>query len=189
MINLNDSSYDSNTVQIFNNGKAGIVENVKLDRIEKKTDDGNGPDYKLFFKDSAGNEINLGFWYLNSSKDTFQKDLEKQGKSIKHLLHCFYDSNFQFPIFENTQQLLDKTMQLLLQKSNTTTLRVYCTYGTTQYPKKYIQLRSYVPFIENQTIPLSETRLRSNSIDQLSKIEEDTITGSPLSSEELSNLI
>jgi hypothetical protein len=42
------------------------------------------------------------------------------------------------------------------------------------YPKKYIQVRSYVPFIESELIPVSDTRLKANKIDQMVRLEEDT---------------
>jgi hypothetical protein len=41
------------------------------------------------------------------------------------------------------------------------------------YPKKYLQLRSYVPFIEAESVLLSDTRLKANNIDQMTRIEED----------------
>jgi len=53
MINLNDDTFDGGSnVTIFNNGTAGIVENVKLS-VRKKTaeDKDRAPDYKLTYTD------------------------------------------------------------------------------------------------------------------------------------------
>lgn len=174
MINLNDSAYNgSSNVQIFNDGKAGIARNVIGSKIESKQDTGNGPDYKLFFKDSNGAEVNMAFWYLDTTKDTFAKDLEKQGKVLKHLIHCYLGADYQIPAFASVKDLLDGCIKLIAPKFTTVLVRVYCTYGSTMAPKKYIQIRSYVPFIENEIIPVGDTRLRASQIDQMTRLEED----------------
>jgi len=176
MINLNDNSFDGgSSVQIFNDGVAGLVRNVRLDRIEAKAagDQASAPDYKLFFKDSNGAEINMAFWYLDQNRDTFAKDLEKQGKALKHLIHCYLGEEYQFPAFNSPKELLDGCMKII-QPKIAAMVRVYCTYGTTLYPKKYIQVRSYVPFIESELVPVSDTRLKANKIDQMARLEEDT---------------
>lgn len=173
MINLNDDSFNEKQISIFNNGTAGVVNNVKLIRIERKTDAGNNPDYKLVFADSANCEVNFAFWYLDQNKDTFAKDLTKQGKTLKHLINCYAGANFQFPAFNTPQELLDTCMNILHQKAFNVPVRVYATYGTTQGPKKYIQLRSYVPFIEPMSVPVEQTRLQPNSIDQMVRLQED----------------
>lgn len=182
MINLNENSFDSTSVSIFNNGVAGVVDNVKLSKIERKTDpNSNNPDYKLIFVDSNNAEINMAFWYLDQNKDTFAKDLTKQGKMLKHLVSCYHGENFNFPTFNTPKELLDTCMNLIMQKALTTPVRVYATYGTTQYPKKYIQIRNYVPFIEPMNVAAS--RLSSNSIDQMTRIEEDAVVTSNMPSD------
>lgn len=174
MINLNDNAYNGgSSVQIFNNGEAGLVRNVIGSKIESKQDSGNGPDYKLFFKDNTGAEVNIAFWYLDSNKDTFARDLEKQGKSLKHLVHCYLGDDYQFPAFGSPKELLDGCIKLIGTKFTTVLVRVYCTYGTTLAPKKYLQVRSYVPFIENEIKPLSDTKLKASQIDQMTRLEED----------------
>lgn len=186
MINLNDEVFNGgNNIQIFNNGVAGRVDNVIGSKIERKTpeDMDIAPDYKLYFKDKDGAEINVGFWYLDPNKPTFAKDLEKQGKSLKHLIHCYYGDSYQFPAFNSPKEMLDGCIKLINAKFTSVLVRVYCTYGTTQYPKKYLQLRSYVPFIESMSVSLSETRLKSNSIDQMTRLEEDK----PISASSFSN--
>lgn len=184
MINLNDDVFNSSSnVQIFNNGEAGRVDHVVGSRIEQKqpTDLPNAPDYKLYFKDKNGAEINLPFWYLDPNKDTFSKDLEKQGKALKHIVHCYLGEDYKFPTFNSPKEMLDGCMKLISQKFTSVYVRLFCTYGTTQYPKKYIQIRSYVPFIENEVVPLSDTRLKANPIDQLTRLEEDNpIASSPM---------
>lgn len=184
MINLNDDVFNGgSSIQVFNNGVAGRVDNVIGSKIEQKqpTDLPNAPDYKLYFKDKEGAEINLPFWYLDSNKDTFAKDLEKQGKALKHLVHCYLGEDYKFPAFNTPKEMLDGCIKLISQKFTSVYVRLFCTYGTTQYPKKYIQIRSYVPFIENAVIPVSDTRLKPNPIDQLTRLEEDTpITASQM---------
>jgi hypothetical protein len=53
MYNLNDSNFDAKQgVAIFNDGKAGLVDNVSVSVYKKKPEDKeNAPDYKLVFKD------------------------------------------------------------------------------------------------------------------------------------------
>jgi len=174
MINLNDSSYDGgSSVKIFNDGKSGIANNVIGSKIESKQDNSNGPDYKLFFKDNSGAEVNIAFWYLDSNKDTFAKDLEKQGKALKHLAHCYLNSDYQFPAFNSPKEMLDGIIKAISPKFTTILVRLYCTYGSTIAPKKYLQVRSYVPFIENMIVPLGDTKLRASQIDQMTRLEED----------------
>lgn len=174
MINLNDSSFNGGSnIKIFNDGNAGIANNVIGTKIESKQDASNGPDYKLFFKDNNGGEVNIAFWYLDTNKETFAKDLEKQGKALKHLAHCYLNSDYQFPAFGSPKEMLDGIIRAISSKFTTVLVRLYCTYGSTLAPKKYLQVRSYVPFIENMIVPLGDTKLRASQIDQMTRLEED----------------
>ena len=62
-VNFNNSEEFVKSVKIFNDGKAEVVENVKL-RVEKKTsttEDDKHPNYKLIATDNTGAEVNEGF--------------------------------------------------------------------------------------------------------------------------------
>lgn len=171
MINLNDSQYDSKEVSIFNGGVAGLVPCV-FSRVEKKAGDAKegSPEYKLFFKDESGAEVNIAFWYLNESASDFVEQLQKAGKKYKHLVHAFYGKDFQIPPASNVVQLLDTVMALLGTKVNTK-VELFCTYGTTQSPKQYLQVRSFVPFV--RALGDTTTNLSASKIDQMEKIQAD----------------
>ena len=63
MINLNDSSFDaSEGSAIFNNGNAGVAENVTMSIVKRKADDKpNSPEYKVVFTDENGGSCNTSF--------------------------------------------------------------------------------------------------------------------------------
>ena len=94
--NLNDASFDAgSSVSIFNNGISGIAENCKA-RVERtkqedKTND-RSPDYKIFFMDTNGAEINTAFWY--PKEDESIKNIERTLKKLKHIggVFCGEDS-------------------------------------------------------------------------------------------------
>ena len=181
MIDLNEEKFDNSggDVTIFNDGVAGRVTNVTL-KVSKKTpeDKENSPDYKLEFIDSNGGICNTPFWYVteDSQYATIEKQIEKQGKILKHLVHAIIGKEASLPKFENATQMLDGVMKLLNKqlKVSKTTFNMFATYGTVQYPKQYIQPRSWVPFIEPSSVSEEETRLKpSLKIDQLDRIESD----------------
>ena len=58
--------------------------------------------------------------------------------------------------------------------------RIFANYGTTEYPKGFIQPRSWVPFLESMSVKEEETRLKVGNIDQMSRKEADNVnTGKP----------
>ena len=117
MINLNDDSFDGGSnVKIFNNGTAGVVENVKLS-VKKKTaeDKENAPDYKIIYTDNTGAEVNTAYWYITDATEysTVEEQIKKQGKVLKHLIHAVYGSDYEFPSYPNPTAMLDGVMKLL----------------------------------------------------------------------------
>jgi len=177
-INLNSEDYNSKeAAAIFNNGEAGLVENVKVSVEKKKVDDKeNAPDYKLIFTDESGATCNSSYWYVTTDTQyqTVAQQITKQGKILKHLIHAVYGADYKFPEYPNAKAMLDGCMKLLkegLAKSGT--FRIFANYGTKEYTKKYIQPRSWVPFIENSSVALENTRLSSSTLDAMSRLEED----------------
>jgi hypothetical protein len=172
MINLNDSAFDASNVVIFNGGESGLAK-ATFDRVEPKTAESKegSPDFKLFFKDTAGGEINIALWYLNEQAADFADRLGKEGKKYKHLVHCFYGKDFQIPPATNAKQLLDTVIALLTPKVKTE-VELFCTYGTTASPKQYLQIRSFVPFI--RPVGDTTTLLKAGTIDQMTKIETES---------------
>lgn len=180
MINLNDNSFDQGSnVAIFNDGNAGAVENVTLTIEKKKADDKeNAPDYKLVFSDSKGGSCNTALWYVNGGTD-FNSEAEviaKQGKVLKHLAHAVLGAEFQFPEYPNAQAMLDGVMKLVKEGlPNAGTFRVFANYGSTMSVKKYIQPRSWVPFMESMSVSADTTRLIPGNIDAMARLQEDSV--------------
>lgn len=179
MINLNDASFDakSNDVVIFNNGDAGLVENVSLTVAKRKPEDKeNSPEYKLTFSDANGGSCNTSFWYVDKATAyaTVDEQVVKQGKILKHVIHAIYGADYQLPSFQDAKGMLDGCMKLIREGASNGKFRVFANYGTPEYPKQYIQPRSWVPFMESMSVSLADTRLVAGKNDNLVRISPDS---------------
>ena len=179
MINLNDDSFDGGSnVAIFNNGTAGIVENVKLSVTKKTAEDKeNAPNYKLVYTDSTEASVNAAFWYVTEATDynTVEEQIKKQGKVLKHLVHAVYGADYEFPSYPTAAAMLDGVMKLI-KAATGDTYRVFANYGSTMGAKAYIQVRSWVPFIEPMNV--TESRLKVSNIDSMQRLQEDSLVTS-----------
>ena len=184
MYNLNDSNFDAKQgVAIFNDGKAGVVENVSVSVYKKKPEDKeNAPDYKLVFKDANGAECATPYWYVKQATQyqTVEDQVRKQGIAMKHIIHAIYGDDFDIPVNATTaEQLLDQSMKVIrdgLASHSGIKFRMFATYGTLNSVKNYIQPRSWVPFIESTTVPLSDTRLKvSPNVDAMERPVQDEV--------------
>jgi uncharacterized protein (DUF736 family) len=177
MINLNDESFDKVGGSIFNGGVAGIVENVTVTLEKKKPEDKEGsPDYKVIFTDSSGASCNTPFWYVKEATQykSVEQQVLAQGKVLKHLVHALHDPTYVFPSFETAEAMLNGCMKIIRDSLNPALkFRIFANYGSTSSIKKFLQPRSWVPFIEPQTVPISETRLKVGNLDQMVQIKED----------------
>ena len=179
MINLNDASFDAKTsdVVIFNNGDAGLVENVTMTVAKRKPEDKeNAPEYKLTFTDANGGSCNTSFWYVDKATAyaTVDEQIVKQGKILKHILHAVYGADYQLPSFQDAKGMLDGCMKLIREGAGSGKFRIFANYGTPEYPKQYIQPRSWVPFVESMGVSLAETRLVAGKNDNLVRITPDS---------------
>ena len=178
-IDLNNEEFDGGgNVSIFNNGKAGIVNDVTLTIEKKKADDKeNAPDYKLIFTDSSGSSCNASYWYVTDATEysSVEQLITKQGKVLKHISHAVLGDDFSFPTYKNAKEMLNGIMKLVKEGlANSGTFRVFANYGTKEYCKKYIQPRSWVPFMEPMTIAEDDTRLKGGDFDAMERLKEDT---------------
>lgn len=178
-INLNDESFDKvgGDLKIFNDGTAGVVENVKFS-VKKKTpeDKPKSPEYKITFTDSKGGYTQSSFWFIEEATTykTIEEQVMAQGKVLKHLVHAVYGKEYVFPSFDNSVQMLSGCMKLLKEAEATAgEFRVFANYGTTSSIKGYIQVRSWVPFIEKMSVPIAETRLTVGTLDQMVRLAAD----------------
>jgi hypothetical protein len=195
MYNLNDSSFDSKgSVTIFNDGKAGLVENVSMSVSKKKPEDKeNAPDYKVVFTDANGGECSTSYWYVTKATEyaSIEDQIKKQGTAMKHIIHAVYGKDFQIPVNATTpQQLLDQSMKLIREGlASGAKFRIFATYGTLNSRKEYIQPRSWVPFVENMTHPGTDTSLKvSANVDAIERLTKDTVVPAK-SNESLANSI
>ena len=183
MINLNDEEFNSSDIgPIFNGGTAGIAENVKISVEKRKPEDKDkAPDYKLIFTDENGGNANLSLWYVDggTSFATEEELVKKQGKILKHLAHAILGKDHTFPNFENAKQMLDGVMKSLREglKSGLK-FRVFANYGSTRSVKKYIQIRTWVPFLEPMSVELEQTRLTKGNIDAMEPVKGDSFDAS-----------
>lgn len=177
-INLNDEQYNaSEGFTIFADGVAGTVENVSLTVVKKTAEDKeNAPDYKLRFTDIKGSTTDMAFYHIKGDNEwkTKEEQITAMGKSIKHVLHAFHGADYQLPSFNDETEMLNVSMKLIHEASRSgMKFRVFANYGSTQGPKKYIQVRSWVPFLEPMTVGIHETKLVVGKIDQMVQVLPD----------------
>lgn len=169
-------------VAIFNNGTGGKVENVTLD-VKKKgvdyQDEGkNKPDYQVTYTDASGASTNEGFYYLNEKTHNaqygdFNKAVEKQwNKFATIILAAGGDPTLNNAVtsIEVLDQVAILTKKAIVGKS----FNVFANYGTKQNPKKYLQVRSWVPFIEIAGTLNTDSKLKASNLDQIERIELPT---------------
>lgn len=186
MINLNDSAFDAKQgAAIFNDGVAGVVENVTLSVTKRKPEDKeNSPEYKLTFTDSKGGACNTSFWYIDKATQyqTVEDQVKKQGTVLKHVVHAIYGSDYQLPNFNTAKEMLDGCMKLVREGlAAGLKFRIFANYGSTQSVKNYIQPRSWVPFMEPMTVDIANTRLKPGNIDAMARVEKDNVAPSTTS--------
>ena len=179
MYDLNDNGFDAKQgATIFNGGVAGLVNDVKMSVYKKtKEDKENAPDYKVVFTDSNGGECSTSYWYVtkDTQYSTIDEQVKKQGKSMKHIIHAIYGADHQIAFkAENPKELLDHAMKYIKDGlASAGKFRIFATYGTLNATKKYIQPRSWVPFVESMSIDEASTRLRlAPTVDAIERIEE-----------------
>ena len=176
--NLNDASYDaSSNSAIFNNGVAGVVDNCKARLERTKQDDKenpNAPDYKIFFADSAGAEVNMAFWY--PKEDDSNENIIRFLKKLKHISHCFCGDDAQLPS-GSPKVILDGVMKMVKDTGLAMPVRVVTNYGTTGREKRYLNVRNFVPFVEPMTVLKDETRLRPVNIENLERPAAEETSG------------
>ena len=127
---------------IFNDGVAGVVENLTASITKKtKEDNENSPEYKLTFADANGGSCSSSFWYVEkaTSYSTVDEQIVKQGKVLKHILHAIYGADYQLPSFQDARGMLDGCMKLIREGlASGLKFRIFANYGTKDGRKKYI---------------------------------------------------
>lgn len=161
MINVNDSQYELKDIKIFNNGVAGIVNNVTMS-ITKKTaqDADNAPAYKLILKNDTG-EINKG--YFNNFDNSSESALQFFVKEMKHLAGLV---GIELPSsVASYNELLDITMKSVKDNIGDKLFNVFVSYGTKERPNKYLQIASAFSITKNTERPYANPKAQMERIE------------------------
>jgi hypothetical protein len=151
-IDFNKSEEFIKNVSVFNDGLAGVVENVKV-RIEKKastdTDD-KKPVYKVIATDSKG-EVNEGYYYHKDASDKGFKNYQAQRLIL--LARGVLGDAVVFPAFNTPTEALDGIMANVAPALVGKAWRVVVTYGTTRRPESYLGFKNFGSFIQSMAVP------------------------------------
>jgi len=171
-VDLNKSEDFVKELKIFNDGIAGIVDNVKL-TIERKTPgtDDKKPDYKLIAVDSKGASINEGFYYQEEGSKGFTG---YQAQRLIMLARGVFGDDVKFPVWNTTREVLDGVMKMVAPSLNKP-FRVAVCYGTSKNPARYLGFKSFGSFIQPMTVANS---LSLTSSDNVVKAPNPTPTAS-----------
>jgi hypothetical protein len=179
-IDLNSNSFDAKEgAAIFNGGKAGLSGPVTMSLDKKKPEDKeNAPDYKIIFTDETGASCNTSFWYI--TKDTQYQTVDQQttrlGKILKHVAHAVLGANYSFPPYPDAKAMLDGVMaEVRKGLPSAGQFRIFANYGTKEYSKKFIQPRSWVPFMESTSVAIEDTRLVQGDLDCMERSQPDNV--------------
>jgi len=151
---LNAGEFNNNgTGTIFNNGVAGKVDNVLIDVQKRQADEpDNSPDYKVFFTDDNGSQINMGLYYFSRNEgfdDARNASLEKLSISrAVSIAKSVVPAEFEFPKVDNSKEAIDVLMKITKEHSAGKRVNVFATYGTVKAPKKYLGVYKNFDFIE-----------------------------------------
>jgi len=150
-VNFNNSDEFVKEFKIFNDGKADVVENVKV-RIEKKalneTDD-KKPMYKLIAADDKG-EVNEGFYYQEPDSKAFNN---YQAQRLIMLARGVLGESVAFPVFNTPKEALDGVMKMVAPEITKKPWRVAVCYGTTKRKEAYLGFKSFGSFIQAMSVP------------------------------------
>lgn len=175
MFNLNDDNQFGGS-GVFNNGKAGLVKNVKIS-VEERPVGTNQPHYKLVATDGTGS-ANQGFYYPEPNP---QKDAAANEKTAKmnigrvlHAAKAVMGDDYVFPEVSSAKEAYDTLFKLIKENSKDKLFNVYATYGTKARPSQYLGLR-FFDFIEAAT---DDTKLHPKAMDMMEPITPDAPSAS-----------
>lgn len=192
MLDLNSKEFNTGS-SIFNNGAAGKVNGVDIAVEKKKAGEPETyPDYKLVVIDQAGNKLTQGFYYPKAkdgaSPEDAKKSINTQVGRVIHIARAVLGEGYEFPSVKNAKEAFDMLFKLINDNAGGKKFNVFATYGTKNYPSKFLGLR-YFTFIEPAELPAGKSsRLTVAAADQMERIMEDApSTGSTDSSDSSSD--
>ena len=170
-IDLNKSEDYVKEFKIFNDGRAGIIDNVRI-TIERKvsTDsDDKKPNYKVIATDAKGASINEGFYYQEPESKGFTG---YQAQRLIMLARGVLGNSVVFPVFNTPREVLDGVMKMVAPALNKP-FRVATCYGTKKNPDQYIGFKAFGSFIQPMA---EENTLEFNNSDNLIKVNPPIAT-------------
>lgn len=174
MINLNDEVFESTGgVQIFNDGEAGLVQDVEISVEKRGADEPDTyPNYKLIATDKNGATVNRGFYYFTpNDSDSEERQKERQNQEISRIVsiaRAVMGSDYKLPEVSSIKEAYDTVFKLVRDNAGSKKFNVFVTYGTVSRPSEYLGFR-YFNFIE----PAGESKLRKGNSDQMERLQAD----------------
>lgn len=174
-IKLGSEEFNSNNdIKIFNNGVAGIANNSRGVKIEKKSDSDHplSPDYKLYWADPQGAEINRGIYYFTTG------DAKQQAAAVNLMrdLITAYISEDAWkiaPEFPDMKAALDWTIAQITPVFNKVLVRLSVNFGAGKKQTKYLQVRTYHPFIEAESTAEVNSKMHLTDYDFKTRLVAD----------------
>lgn len=172
MFDLNGADFKEREVKrVFNNGKGGKVKNVIISKIEKKSveDDVNAPDYKIFFEDENGSDINLGFWKEAKDDAGAKRELGR----LLHIARAVLGADYKFPPVASYTEGVNVLSKLVKDNFKGKVFNLFVSYGNENYPKKFLTIR-YFDFLESADTEEVLSKLFVKKNDLLEPLEDDS---------------
>jgi len=160
-IDLNSKEFDGTL--IFNDGVAGVVENVRVEVSKKDVGAAdNLPEYRLRFINESGAGIDKAFFYLDETTENFDRRLKGLGSELKHIWGTLIGPETKIPGFNTHKEMLDgmlKAFREALADNLDELYRVTVDYGTVDYPQQYMRVQTFPPYIESMHVEKEQSRL------------------------------
>lgn len=148
MINLNDSKFATATSKVFNGGKAGVAENVTVSVAKRGADEAqNRPDYKITYTDAKGGTVDDGVYLPKADDQGYEGRVERLFKKLVAIVHATLGKDYKFPEFKSETEAFKALFKIINDNSGATPVNVVVTYGSQDYPKKFLTVRG-IQFIE-----------------------------------------
>jgi len=114
-------------------------------------------DIKL--KDTLGNEANMREYEPDSTRPDFAKKSTSQITRLKHILTKYVPEGTPLPAAADFPALWEGVKQMLIaNQCNAKPVRLKLVYND----KGYLTVPKYVPFMEQMSIPVADSKLRLN---------------------------
>lgn len=173
MFDLNEKKFGGTVV--FNNGLGGVVKNVNITIEQKQADEPDTyPNYRLVATDDAGAKVNRGFYYPkadpNKSNELNEESAVREVGRVIHIAKAVLGNDYNFPKVASVKEAYDILFKLISENSTDKLFNVFVSYGTKDYPSKYLGFR-YFNFIEANSV--ENSRLRVGPQDLLERLEQD----------------